>query len=64
MDLAASIGDLVIVRYVDIAELERPDDLLGRGGPTAENPIEGRAVDALPSRPGRLTSRSFYFRTK
>lgn len=31
---------------------------------TVENPVEQCAVNALPSRPGRLASRSFYLRAK
>jgi hypothetical protein len=31
---------------------------------TVENHVEQCAVNALPSRPGRLASRSFYLRAK
>jgi hypothetical protein len=60
----ASIGDLVIFQRIGIAELERPDDFLAWRLMTVENPVEQCAVNALPSRPGRLASRSFYLRAK
>jgi hypothetical protein len=43
-------------KSIDITELERPDDLLGWRPLTTENPVEQRAIDALPSRPGRLAA--------
>src|SRR5713101_6337264 len=47
------------IQCIDITELERPDDLSGWRFLTTENPVEQRAVDALPSRPGRLAAHSF-----
>ena len=41
---------------------ERPDDLRGWRLVTTENPVEQRAVDALPSRPGRLPACLFNLR--
>jgi hypothetical protein len=52
------------MQCVGIAQLERPDDLFGWSFPTAENPVEQRAVDVLASRQGRLPACSFYFRAK
>jgi hypothetical protein len=60
----ASIGDPVIFQRIGIAELKRPDDFLAWRLMTVENPVEQCAVNALPSRPGRLASRSFYLRAK
>ena len=61
---AASIGDAVIIRYIDIAEFERPDDLFGWRIVATEHPVEHCAVNALSSRPRRLASRSSYLRAK
>ncbi len=62
--IPVSIDDLVIIECIDIAESERPDDLLGWRLLTIENPVEHCAVNALPSRPRTLASRSFYLRAK
>jgi hypothetical protein len=60
---AASTGDLIIQR-IGVAEPQRPDDLFGWRLAPAQNPVEQAAVNALPSRPGRLASCSLHFRAK
>ena len=43
---------------IDIAELERLDDVLGRRPATAKDPVQHGKVDPFPPRPGRLASGS------
>jgi hypothetical protein len=52
------------IQCIDITELKRPDNLLGWRFLTTENPVEQRAIDALPSRPGRLAAGSLHLPAK
>ena len=61
---AGTHGPSIILQRIDVAELDRPDDDFGRRLLASQNPVEQRAVNAIPSRPGRLASRSRDLQTK